>query len=163
MVSGNIVWQHSEEGVGTTTQIPAWSPLGDQVAVVVGNHLFRVSRSGLATPLPDIGEDEIRRFSWSPDGSHIAFLASAHHWETRRLFILDTTGNQVIDLCLDTTMAGGYPPLWSPDGLQFTFSRAVEYADGSEVGEDIVVDIDKGRANLIPDDEAPSAWMRSVP
>ena len=163
IVTGNTVWQYSEAGVGTISQIPAWSPLGDQVAVVVGNHLFRVNYSGLATQLADIGQNEVGRFSWSPDGSHIAFWASSHHGKTRNLFILDTISNQVVDLCLDTASAEGNPPLWSPDGLQFIFRRAVENVDGSLRDEAILVDIDKGIANLIPNDEVPTAWMRSMP
>jgi len=152
LVKGNVIWQHAEEGVGTITQIPEWSPLGDQVAVVVGNHLFRVDRSGQAIPLPDIGEDGIRSFSWSPDGNQISFWASSHVWETLRLFILDTTNNQVVDLCMDTPWAESYPPEWSPNGLQFTL-----------IAEEIVVNINKGTANLIPHEEMPHAWMRSMP
>ncbi len=158
--AGQALWQSS--GKGIFDDLPAWSPRNDQVAVVVGGKLFRVDHTGHAMALPDIGMEDVRDFGWSPDGRYIAFWASSPPWEMEKLYILDTTSDQVVDFCL-STLRSGTRPLWSPDSLQFSVYIAAEDANDTIKWEAVLVDIDKGIANRIPYNESPVGWMHSIP
>lgn len=69
IAANKTIWQMS--GTFAGANIPSWSPLGNELAVVVNGQLYRISRDGTAIPLPDLGADsEIAGFSWSPNGQY---------------------------------------------------------------------------------------------
>ena len=76
ILSQRVLWQLAAPF--TSSHPPAWSPLGHQVAAIVGGDLFLINRNGQVVTLPSLEElDSIEEFNWSPNGRFIAFWAGS--------------------------------------------------------------------------------------
>ena len=108
------LWQKSDPA-SMYSSTPAWSPQGDQVAVVVENNLYLISQDGKENQATFFGENtSVRSFSWSPDGHWIAFWVSYKQEAVSRFFILDTITNTITDYCFEIYPSGRIP-FWSSD------------------------------------------------
>lgn len=175
---------------------PRWSPDGTQFVVAAdpdlaqhhagpGFELFSVSRDGKAiTQLTNLKAyypaTDMWGYSWSPNGSHLAFWLSTNpnamaigveDHATERLAVLDLTTQEVTEYCIPLDKYGGTfggipffasgmtSPIWSPNGQQFIVES--RYApDASRV---ILVDLAQGFAAQIADTMMPAGWMKSAP
>jgi len=108
---------------------PRWSPDGGSIAFTSyrdGNneiYVMRADGSGL-TNLTNSPTHE-GAFSWSPDGSRIAF------WSSDRdggggLYTMNADGSGVTRLA-DDGGGSGWEPEWSPDGSRIAFATVSEY------------------------------------
>jgi len=155
-----------------TTPTPIWSPDGSQFAFrgeievsheLVKFELYRVSRDGeieQLTNLTSIALIDPSRYSWSPDGSHIAVLIDA--WYTHgntQLAVIDVNTHVVTNYCVPVR---GEPifvpnfgaPIWSPDGKQLLVM--------DQIGHNrrvILVDIVKNYAAQIAENYDMLGWM----
>jgi hypothetical protein len=170
---------------------PRWSPDGAQFVVAAdpdqqfntGFELFSVSREGQQiAPLTNLTVYypyvDMWGYSWSPDGSHLAFwlrtdphALSGDNYAVERLAVLDLATQEVTDYCIPLDAYGGElgtipffssgltAPLWSPNGQQLIVES--RYApDASRV---ILVDISRGFAAQIAENMKPEGWMKSTP
>ncbi|WP_433275564.1 serine hydrolase [Pseudonocardia xinjiangensis] len=67
--------------------------------------------------------------AWSPDGTHVAFLRTAHG--APQVWLLDVRGGEPEPLT--TLPMGAGAPVWSPDGTRIAFAAAVDLA--ADAGE----------------------------
>ena len=115
---------------------PIWSPDGTRIAFI-SNHESKGSATegpsfGVYTMSPD-GSD-LRRLApslpakhfpptWSPDGSHIAFLSgSTRPFENGELYVVEVNGATSPNKIGETILR----PTWSPDGRRIAFVRDEE-------------------------------------
>ena len=128
---------------------PAWSPDGQEVAVVGEGQLYIINRSGKAQPvLDDMLIHEAQSPSWSPDGQQIAF------WNKNSLIVLNRQTNIAVDLCIPGNGAIPLSPaLWSPDSQQII------------VSDSVLVDLQRKTAYKIKEitNATIFRWMNSLP
>ena len=153
--------------VETPTAI-LWSPVGDLIAVADGSHPRAPGYRQLRLVNPDGGEpvtlfeDSFAAFYWSPDGTHIAYVAINR--ETRRLVwkIAPTDGGEPWPLTGFIPSQGTLAAMsffdqyahshsfWSPDGKSLVFAgqtgRGIEETNGSgpDQGSVYVLNIEPG-------------------
>ncbi|MEQ8674088.1 MAG: hypothetical protein RLP44_27695 [Aggregatilineales bacterium] len=110
----------------TRPQTMAWSPDGEQIAVVWtpledNAHLIlsrvNIDGTGLETITPT-QENTISRIEWSPDGERIAYIALPG----QELFVVDVASGQ-ITVPIDYNL-GASTISWSPDSTQIAFLSA---------------------------------------
>ena len=104
-------------------------------------------------------KDSIITFArWSPDGSHIAFIAlpdSATPFPVGELWLMDTDGKNARPLA-DADSGHGYAPAWSPDSTRIAFvgrenpndPRADQAADAL-VSNIYIVDVATGQTSRV--------------
>jgi TolB protein len=102
-------------------------PVGVFVTQLDGSGLVQVSPPDLL--LDDTGFAG----SWSPDGSHILFVARAGENQHKEIWIVDSDGSsphpfEMTPACggslSEASSAGCYAPDWSPDGSMIVFTRS---------------------------------------
>jgi Tol biopolymer transport system component len=173
---------------------PRWSPDGTQFVVAanpdqqydIGFELFSISRDGQQiTPLTNLraySPADMWSYSWSPDGSRLAFWLSTdpqsvalgwNDYTTQRLAVLDLTAQTVTDYCIPLDEYTGDPllgtipffasgvtsPIWSPNGQQLI----VESRYAQDASRVILVDVVQGFAVQIAENMMPAGWMKSAP
>jgi WD40 repeat protein len=154
-----VIWQHeTKPDIFSFQNIPYWSPLGDQVAVVIEGQLYLIGLQGEQTTLPDIGDlpqIKIRKFAWSPDGKEIAFWATDSYpfGPPMKFYIWDLESGQVIDFCIQSTQLSA-ELIWSPDGQYVITNFVNQPNDGS------VILIDRINHQIDRLSKNPVAWMR---
>lgn len=121
----------------------SWSPRADRLLVVAGQPLpggARRSRAWLvdadgqhAEPVLSLPSDFAPGSeAWSPDGSHVAFVA--HAGQVNALCLLGTDGSfrYLADLDPSSNALLAYPPLsWSADGQRMVFVAPHQRAPGA--------------------------------
>jgi len=117
-------------------QAPAWSPDGRQLLAAIEeegkNTLSLLDRNGAITKTLT-GYPVTIAFSWSPDGEHIAYLATT--LESRGilgpLHIIDTATSEVRKIPSDDTVLAYF---WSPDSQKIAY-----FTPGLPDGRDVQV------------------------
>lgn len=149
LAAKQIIWNKAN-GVGSR---PAWSPDGEALAFTGGMdeyQLFIFDRSGsIKGVLDDSLPHRAFEFSWSPDGSYIAF------WTEDSLMVYDREQDWLFDTCIPGNFQIG--PEWSPDSKQFIANQTST--------EPLLVDWEKQRVYKIKVIENSSiyGWMNSIP
>jgi len=169
---------------------PHWSPDGAQFVVASdgnqtinsGFELFSVSRDGQRiTRLTNLTAynpaADMWGYSWSPDGSHLAFwlstdpdAAGSDDHAAQRLAVLDLATQEVTNYCLPLEsyrggddavpfFLSGTSPIWSPNGQQLI----VESHYAKNASRVILVDIAQAFAVQIAENMMPAGWMKSGP
>jgi dipeptidyl aminopeptidase/acylaminoacyl peptidase len=158
-----IIWQYLD--AGTNYAIPLWSPTSKEVAIVTNDgQLYVIDEDGLVNQLPELGtQNNVRSFSWSPDGNVIAFWNAYDNFERSRLMIYDTRTNQVTDFCITAEETSGSDPVWSPDSQMFFAHVPIIKDDGSFSSATILVDIAQNTAYSLSREPKPLEWMNSTP
>ena len=86
-------------------------------------------------------QTRVARFSWSPDGTRIAFAAQ-RYGQKSHIYVIDADGRNLIQL---TNNAGGNRnPSWSPDGRRIAFTS-------NDTGEIRVMDVDGSNVTKLTD------------
>ncbi|NBD35156.1 MAG: hypothetical protein GVY30_04055 [Chloroflexi bacterium] len=161
IISANGVGRQNLTRTPTYEGMPAWSPDGQWLALVVSEdgreNLFVVpaEATGDRAQYIRITEDmtEVRAPAWSPDGEHLAF--AAHTEDAWGIFVaLDPRGRQTCATCERTTLPvrrltqnlfyNGHPH-WSPDGrwILYTSDRGFRW-------QAVMTDRNGGQATPIP-------------
>jgi WD40 repeat protein len=170
--SGRVLWQYPFDSAPYVAA--QWSPDGKQFAVAAEvnqarhnspgfQEFFVVSEDGqvtVQTHLTDVyAAVYIGHFSWSPNGKQIALWLSVidnsadPSSENYHFAILDISTGQLTDYCVQNQF-GSPAPVWSPDGQQLIVEN--------QLGNDVVVDPQKGVAALLSEDMSVFDWMTSV-
>ncbi|HEV7504750.1 MAG TPA: hypothetical protein VGS07_07565 [Thermoanaerobaculia bacterium] len=111
---------------------PAWSTAGAQIAflratVDEGNgdrgpaDLYVMNADGTNVRNLSNDADDDRFFSWSPDGTRIAFSRGVTHGST--FYAVDVAGGGLTPI--DTSSDAARMPRWSPDGTKLTYYRVL--------------------------------------
>ena len=121
-----------------------WSPQGDLVAFASqltdvnereGIHFIYIIDVNGASEERTAGAATTPNFTWSPDGSQIAYSARTPHSVLPSLGIVSTDGSQQINLFLGDEISIDWPS-WSPDGTLIVYEGFhgvyVIGADGSD-------------------------------
>jgi WD40 repeat protein len=156
ITANKTLWQMP--GVFASANIPSWSPLGDEVAVVVNGRLYRITRDGRAIPLPDLGESrEIIGFSWSPNGKQIALLVKLNQPQVKGyLMLYDVQSDTVIDYCVEDDLVSAINlPVWSVDSQQFFYKIGTTTP--------ILVDMKQNTVFELSEDVELLGWINSIP
>lgn len=125
------------------------SPDGSQVVYVKSEadwaenetigHLYLVNTDGTGTRQLTFGKEGQSSPRWSPDGSHIAFLARRGDQEARQIHLLPTGGGEARPLTEHETSVGSIQ--WSPDGAFIYFTADDPLTDEEkkkqELGDDV--------------------------
>ena len=161
IITQQVIWQFPARG--RTRGIPLWSPRGNQVAMVIDQQLYLVDTNGQVVELPKLKNgNNIFKYTWSPDGSHIVFWA-ARDQETRAdLMVYDLDSKQVIDYCIEADNPFGSVPVWSTNGLLFTVTVVKRDANSTSSSR-LFVDIQKNVIYKISKEMQPLEWMNSAP
>jgi hypothetical protein len=136
-----------------------------------GRNLFLVSKNGekkQITFLEGFPEGGFMDFSWSPDGSLIAFwiLTAQVNGLTPYAYdlaILDTKTSTIQSLCIPAYFYREVYPKWYPiwnqssDGLVV----ATQNETNPYVSEIVVVDLESNNAYRIAEDAIPLGWLIS--
>jgi Tol biopolymer transport system component len=131
--------------VGSSTVGPPvrWSPDGSRIAFrllldVPGIYVMNRDGAGLTrlTDLPepgwqrDWGQPTRDGFTWSPDGTRIAFTSPVGTdgpggSKSSSLYVVDTSDGRLTKLTGPNATGGAFPPIaWSPDGSRIAFARS---------------------------------------
>ena len=112
--------------------IPAWSPMGDTIAVAIpmgGDaeiYLLDAETGVIVSQLTD--NDGIDDFmpAWSPDGSQIAYVTRDGAAGSQQIHVMSVDGENSVQLTDNDV--DDYYPAWSPDGetIAFVSSRVGE-------------------------------------
>jgi TolB protein len=143
---------------------PRWAPAGTQIALAWDPYkgfgqMFVVDDDDVAgEPIPLAFGGTASRFSWSPDGSRLAFICFPDdNWE---VCAVGSDGSDEINLTQDPGEDDAGTPFWSSDGSQIFFlsSRSgnvdlwVMEADGSNPRNMTDSPEDEADATIFPDD-----------
>lgn len=152
VVSKQYLWQSTNGDEGQ----PAWSPDGQEVAVIGAGKLYLVDRSGSAKSISNEIETAAQNPSWSPDGRYIAFWNGEGYSGDNHLMVFDKIAGVVTDYCIESP----YPhnPIWSP-GSRFVLVNQV-----LESGA-ILINIQALTAHRIENipNSTVFGWMNSLP
>jgi Tol biopolymer transport system component len=147
-----------------------WSPNGE-IFVVTGDpnfSFYQLSKGGTVDQLTEFEAPELEmaihdHFSWSPDGSRIAFWLFSRSFTPigEYLYMLDLDNETVIDLCLFGNIYLGWSPapIWSPDGNWIVFERN----SFTDTNATILVDLKENRAYSIGENLTPIFWLNNIP
>lgn len=152
VVTKQYLWQSTNGDEGQ----PAWSPDGQEVAVIGDGQLYLVDRSGNARTISNEIATKTQNPSWSPDGRYIAFWSGEGYSGINHLMTFDKSTGVITNYCVENP----YPhnPIWSPD------SRFLLVNQNMESGA-ILIDIQELTAQRIENipDSTIFAWMNSIP
>ena len=159
LVTQQVVWQFPARG--RTRGIPLWSPRGNQIAMVIDQQLYLVDTNGQMAELPKLKNgNNIFKYAWSPDGSHIAFWAARDQETKADLMVYDLDSKQVIDYCIEADNPFGSVPVWSTNGLLFTVTVVKRDANSTSSSR-LLVDVQKNVIYKISKEMQPLEWMNS--
>ncbi|MFO7546514.1 MAG: S9 family peptidase [Trueperaceae bacterium] len=101
-------------------RLPRFSPRGDGFAYLANTtglpNLWWQSRDGgFPRQITFLSEHRVTDFTWSPDGSRIAFLADHHGDEMHQLYVVDESGGWPRQLT-DRDQVQYHLSGWTPDG-----------------------------------------------
>jgi Tol biopolymer transport system component len=95
----------------------AWAREGRQITVALEGSIYSVSLTGDKEPplvdLKQLGVDMYFRFSWSPDGHDLAFLARKEG-DSNKLYVFRRESGKTEQLATD--FQNKFGAWWSPDG-----------------------------------------------
>ncbi len=158
--------------------ISDWTTDGSQVAVVgnpttstsntkSGDDIFSMTREGQVKQLTHLADHYGKNLlisssgiRWSPNGRYIAFwfIYAEPQWE---LAVYDTTTKKTTDYCIPNLYSSSLnfrplpPPVWSPDGTQLMVENRYDKSNNHVV----ILDINRGIAFQIGDNEYPIGWL----
>ncbi|HSQ17256.1 MAG TPA: hypothetical protein VLM83_06120, partial [Anaerolineales bacterium] len=154
---------------------PKWSPDGSRFIVVtyVGDSMDTATELvvidmngniGHITDLSTINPHKgIGEYSWSPDGTRIAFWFSADRWQDtyEELMVLDISTGAITNYCVQGRAGWNHTnaPLWSPDSTQIVIDSDA-YGSSAQV---IMVDIVQGYALQLTESREALWWLKSFP
>jgi hypothetical protein len=108
---------------------PQWSPGANEIAYLLNDGLWLVGVEGgaprllagdISVPVRTPGQDASREFSWSPDGSRIAYITRSQNGGVGFLSLAARDGStpvHLVDLAQSiASINGAAIPVWSPDG-----------------------------------------------
>jgi hypothetical protein len=154
---------------------PKWSPDGSRFIVVTDEgdvmdralELVVIDMDGNIEHITDLNaiypQMAIGEYSWSPDGTRVAFWFSADRWQDtyEELMVLDITTGAITNYCVQGR--DGWKktnaPVWSPDSKQIVVQS---YAYGSS-NQVIMVDIVQGYALQLTESREALWWLRTFP
>lgn len=134
--------------------LPQWSPASSTIIflrhgsrdgrVMPALYAIEADRSGERRVTPEgVFVSEMSTFSWSPDGSRIAFTETEFPTEACTPFPPDCYKDYVSTAGLDGSgavrLAEGTDPVWSPDGSRIAFSRGATWSSDPEPGDGLYV------------------------
>jgi hypothetical protein len=153
---------------------PKWSPDGSRfiVATYVGDstdppiELAVIDRDGTIEQITDLHTyypRTIGEYSWSPDGTQVAFWFSGTWWQDayEELMVLDISTGVITNYCVQgrARLKSTNAPVWSPDSTQIAIQS---YAYGSD-NQVIMVDIVQGHALQLTESRDALWWLRTFP
>ena len=155
---------------------PKWSPDGSRFIVVtyVGDsmdtatELVVIDMNGNIEHITDLStiiypHMGIGEYSWSPDGTRIAFWFSADRWQDtyEELMVLDISTGAITNYCVQGRAGWNHTnaPLWSPDSTQIVIDSDA-YGSSNQV---IMVDIVQGYALQLTESRDALWWLKSFP
>src|SRR5258706_6155787 len=156
VITKQDLWQSTNGDEGK----PAWSPDGQEVAVVGDGQLYLIKHSGQVKPLLNQNlKNQVQSPSWSPDGRYIAF------WNFDNLMMYDSQTSEMVDICIKNVWTTKPSVHWSPNSDQFGLDG---YPESNITPGDfhILVDIQKSVGYKIldlPNTAYPDVWMKSLP
>ncbi len=108
---------------------PRISPNGKQVALIATRPDWKNDKTNQEIDLVQVADGAQRKLTfqrkglstlrWSPDGSHLAFLAKDPKSKKTQLFVMPMNGGDAVRITLSKTGVDTYA--WSPDGKQFAY------------------------------------------
>jgi hypothetical protein len=155
ITSDRVIWESISSFWGI--HVPQWSPIGNVVAVIVNDTLYRINHEGQAEPVPLADTNQVVNFSWSPDGQHLAMLVRDQpEMDNGRLLVYTPASGETIDFCNTRKISYLNPaPIWSPDSRML-----IDYLPIS--GDHILIDI-QNRAEYQLKPINILVWMNSFP
>ena len=128
---------------------PAFSPDGSRLAFTRRGEIWLWTRGGEARRIAKV-EGDIGRLTWSPDGR--ALLFSEDRDDHSLIGLLDADGGRL--RYLDPGLGQSLEPIFSPDGRQVAFIRAVSPppdagADSGPYWSIRIVDLQTGAARML--------------
>lgn len=99
------------------------------------SHLWRVNTDGTGTVQLTNGERGESSARWSPDGTHIAFLARRHESEQTQIYLMYNSGGEGIALTDHPTSVSMIE--WTPDGQYIYFLAEDEKTDEEKAREKV--------------------------
>lgn len=108
-------------------EITAPAGPGKEIAFVDGRDgnldIYVMNHDGTQVTRLTAGAGADRSPVWSPDGSRIAFLASANGSSGTDIYVMDSDGRQRLNIT-NTPAMDEHSPAWSPDGSTIAFISA---------------------------------------
>jgi len=108
---------------------PRISPDGRQIALIATRPDWKNDKTKQEIDLIQVADGSLRKLTfqrkalstlrWSPDGSHLAFLAKDTKSKETQLFVMPMDGGDAIRITNSKTGVDTYA--WSPDGKHFAF------------------------------------------
>ena len=104
----------------------AWSPNGEQIAVVLGEAILRENANLISTVqelsvvaadgshLRDLGASDGAAPSWSPDGQHLIFASPVDSFRSSVLLVADVAAAPLNLRQLSAPLPFAFAPCWSP-------------------------------------------------